>query len=373
MTARTLPPVRLTRALVVSALAAAFSAGCFFAPNLDEHGYARCTSDDECAAGRGCLSGLCTPPPWNDDRFARRQLVVVKNEDATDPLVAGTAVPVRLGAEGLLPASALGVDGRLAYYSFAAGAWRAVPVWRDVYDDHLLLYTALQEDVPPGGEGQLAWIEAQTGEREPAFFDDAASVFPLWFDELEGDTLDPERWKTFGTGGAPTVGGGRVNVADNQQIVSTLALEPPFSLTFKGRLNGVTCEAVYLGLTSDDRLGLTTPSLGFFVESGLVTQLEVGPAAVSTPQQPPDLDEITLDTALHRFRLDVGSQKVRFSVDGEVVGEPKGLLFAGEQLYFTVDVDGACSFDLELVHASPLPFARPALRAEDAVLYEILD
>ena len=364
--------LRSLRLLALATLATAL-AGCFFSPSIEELGYTRCTANEQCPAGRGCYTGLCTPPPWNDEAFARRQLVVVKNPSEEEAIVTGAAVPLRLGAEGLLPASALGVDGRLTYYSFAAEAWRKVPVWRDVYDDHLLLYLPLQEEVPPGGEAQLAWLEGVTDTRDPGFFDDPGRVFPLCFEVFEGNELDPGRWKSFGTGGAPTLSDGRVTVRDNQQIVSTLGLEPPFSLTFKGRINGVTCTSVYLGLTSSARLGLEPPSVGFFIESGLVTKLEVGPSELSTPQQPPDLQSITLDTATHRYRLDVGSQKVRFAVDGEVVGEPKGLFFQGEELYFTVDVDGDCSFDLELVHASPLPYARPTLRAEDEVMFHIVD
>lgn len=365
---------RVLRGAALRALVAPFVlvAGCFFAPNVDEHGYTRCGADEECAAGRGCLSGLCTPPPWNDEGFAFRRLVAVKNTSEEEPLREGAALPIRIGAEGLLPSDALGVDGRLTYYSFAAGAWRTMPVWRDVYDDHLLLYTTVQEEVPAGAEAALAWVESQTGTRDQSLRDDAAAVFPLLYDALEGEALDETRWRTYGTG-TPTWGNGRVNVADNQRLVSRVGLAPPFSLTFQGRINGVTCEALYVGLNSDDGVSDAYPSVGFFVQQGLATLLEVAPTENSVPQQPPDLDDITLDTALHRFRLDVGSQKVRFSVDGEVVGEPAGLRFQGEDLYFTVDVDGACSFDLELVHASPLPFARPALRAEEAVVYEILD
>lgn len=346
--------------------------GCFFSPSLDEHGYTRCAAEGECAPGRGCLSGLCTPPPWNDDAFAQRRLLVVKNASEQSPLVAGAALPVRIGAGGLLPTDALGVDGRLTFYSFAAGAWRAVPVWRDIYDDHLLLYAPVQEEVPAGKEAAFVWIETQTGTRDPGFSDDAAAVFPLLFDELEGEELDEARWRSYGTG-APTVSDGRVNVADNQRLVSRVGLAPPFSLTFKGRINGVTCDALYVGLNSDDGVSDAYPSVGFFVRQDLATLLEVAPTEDSVPQQPPDLDDITLDTALHRFQLDVGSQKVRFGVDGELVGEPATLRFEGEELYFTIDVDGACSFDLEVVHASPLPFARPELRAGEAVVYEIVE
>lgn len=363
----------MTRALALPTLLTLLCGGCFFAPAIEEHGYAKCSSDDACAAGRACYSGRCTPPPWNDAAFARRRLVVVTNAHETDPLVASAAVPIRIGADGLLGTDALGVDGRLTYYSFAGGAWSALPVWRDVYDDHLLLYVPAQEEVAAGSDGQLAWIETQTGTRDAALVDDGSAVFPLLFDDLDGDALDEARWNSFGTGGPPTVSGGRVNVADNQKLVSTVALTPPFSLTWKGRVNGVTCDALFVGLTSDDGAGFEPPSVGFFVEQDLATILEVGPAADSVPQQPPDLDAIVLDTALHRFELDVGSQKVRFSVDGEVVGEPSTLRFLGEQLYFTIDVDGACSFDLEVLHASPLPFARPQLRAEDMVEYEIFE
>ncbi len=359
--------------LLLLLLAGACSSACLFSPALDEQGYLRCGTVDECAAGRGCVSGLCTPPPWNDVRFGSRQLVVVENTSSDQPLAAGAALPLRIGAGGILDTAALGVDGRMTFYSFAAGAWSAVPLWRDVYDDHLLLYAPVQEEVALGQRAQLGWIETQTGEREPGFQDDAAGVFPLLFEDFLGDALDDSRWESFGTGGAPDVQGGRVNVADNQQLVSTLGLTPPFSLTFKGRINGVNCDPLYLGFTSDVNSGLDPPSLGFFVQQGLVAQLEVGPNANSVPQQPPELDEVTLDTASHRYRLDVGSEKVRFVLDGEVVGEPAAIRFLGEELFFTVDVDGDCSFDLELVHAAALPIARPALQVEDVVQYQIFE
>ena len=60
-------------------------------------------------------------------------------------------------------------------------------------------------------EAALVWIENQSGAREPGITDDGPAVFPLLFDDLEGDVLDEGRWAFFGTG-EPSVSGGRVNL-----------------------------------------------------------------------------------------------------------------------------------------------------------------
>jgi hypothetical protein len=358
----------MTRALVALLVLAA--PGCLFVPDVQSHGYTRCSDDSECAAGRACAAGLCAPPRWNDARFERRQLIVVDNR-AEEPLRAGMALPLRIGAEGLLASAAFGVDGRFTYFSFKDDAWREVPTWRDIYGGHLFAWLPLQEDVPAGRKAPLVWVESLTGEREPNLREDVGRVFPLLFEELEEQALFADgRWRFFGTGGAPLHGEGRVVVADNQKLVLRTRLAPPFSLTARGRINGVTCQQVYVGLTASDGVSFEPPSVGFWMNNGLEAQLEVAPQEVSEPRY---VGSAQLDTAMRRYRIDVGDQSVRWALDDEVLGEPEGLRFLGEELFFRVEVGGACSFELDTLWVTPLPFVHPTLRAEPVVEYRIFE
>jgi hypothetical protein len=364
---RVCPALGLT---LVVALAPA--TGCLFAPDVASHGYTDCTSDDDCAAGRSCALGLCAPPPWNDPAFAARRLLVVDNTDTEQAILSGAAVPVRIGAAGLLQSADLGVDGRFTFYDRAAASWTEVPVFRDIYDDQLIVWVPVQEEVPPGASAQLAWLENATDDLLPTVLEEPERVFSV-FEDFPFATLDADTWSVYGAG-EPTVQNGIVNIADNQKIAHGTGLAPPFSVVARGRINGNTCDQVFVGVVSDDGAGFEPPSAGFFVQQNLATILEVGPAPQSVPQQPPDLEGITLDTAEHRFRIDVGPRTVRFWLDDEPLGSPELVPpFAGETLYFMVDVDGACSFDLTRLMVSPLPFATPEVRAEGAVAYEILE
>lgn len=361
----------MTRALAL--LVPLALAGCLFAPAIERYGYTRCDVDDDCAAGRACFAGRCSPPPWNDPGFGTRQLLVVENPGETD-VPAGAAVSVRVGEGGLLETADLGADGRFTFYDWGAQAWEEVPVFRDVYDaaGFLNVWLPLRVPAPAGETVALAWLDAQSGANDPQILEAPERVFAV-FDDVDVAVLDEASWTTYGTGDV-LVGDGRINVADNQKLVRLDALAPPFSLTVRGRINGATCDQLYLGLVSDPGAGFEPPSAGFFVTGNLTAALEVAPTATSVPQQPSDLESIGLDTAEHRFRLDVGDGGVRFVLDGETVGEPRlSPRFAGEALYLIVDVDGACSFDLNRLFVTPLPFTHPTVTAEEKVEFELTE
>jgi hypothetical protein len=353
-------------------VAALFAAGCFFAPQIDRYGYNACESDADCAPERACRSGLCSPPPWNDPAFGTRQLVLVTNE-SDEEIAAGAAVPVRIGAGQLLETSAIGVDGRFSFYDWEAGAWSDVPAFRDLWPDYLDIWLPLSAALPAGASAPLAWLDATSGSNEPTQLERPADVFAL-YDEFDLAVLPPERWTTFGTGEVRSADG-VVNVPDNAKLVSLIGLSPPISVTFRARVNGANCDQVYLGLLSDDGAGFEPPSLGFFISGSLAnTQLEVAPTDASVPSQPSELQPLALDTAEHAFTLDAAEGQVRWSLDGVTLGEPRlSPRFAGETLYAVVDVDGACSVDLERVFATPLPFARPVLTAMEPVEFELLE
>ena len=63
--------------------------GCFFSPSLEESGYTQCEADQDCWVGRTCLSGYCVPPPWNDENYGQRRLLVLENETSENPPATG--------------------------------------------------------------------------------------------------------------------------------------------------------------------------------------------------------------------------------------------------------------------------------------------
>lgn len=361
-----LPPL-VSSLVVVAALGA--PAGCLWSPSIEGHGYNRCQGDAECAPGRSCQVGVCAPPPWNDDRFTARQLFVVENK-AEAPLPQGAAVPVRVGEGGVIGSRELGVDGRFTYFDEGTQSWETLPVFRDIYDDHLFAWMPLRAEVPKGGKAALAWLETQTGAPDPNLLEDPSRVF-AFFDDFDGDALDAERYDVFGTG-TPALGQGRVNVADNQRLVVKEPLVPPFSVVFRGRVNGVTCNRIDLGLGGDDEASYPTPWAGFFLDPSAELVPEVAPTVDSVPR--PVGDGVALGTLEHRFRIDVGDGRVRFSIDDDYVAEPElRPPLEAEALYFRIAVSGECSFDLERLMITPLPIDAPAVSAEARVEYEIFN
>lgn len=341
---------------------------CLWAPDVAVHGYTSCTRDADCAAGRACDVGLCAVPPWHDDQFVSRRLITVENP-GTEPLPSGAAVPLRIGAGGLLTSRDLGVDGRFAYYDRDVLAWRLLPSFRDIYADHLFVYLPVQQSVAPGATAQLAWLESRSEAAEAPADADPGQIFSF-FDDFESAGLDGERYAHYGTG-TPLVVDGRLRVSDNQRLVGRIPLVPPISLELRAQINGVNCSRFFLGVTASDDFSFGLPSAGFFSNAALELSPEVAPTGASQPR--PVGQTALISTAEHRYRIDVAEGRVRFWLDDEVLAEPDlRPPFAVGELFLRVEVDAGCSLDVLRVHATPLPFATPVVQAGARVDYEIL-
>jgi len=157
-----------------------------------------------------------------------------------------------------------------------------------------------------------------------------------FFTDAEG-TLIAGEWREVPT----FFDQGVVNVADNQKLILDEPLTPPFSLTFRGRINGAACDALYIGLEGDNNAGYSAPSMGLFALEGLSANAEVAPEEESVPT--PVEQNIALDTAEHRYRFDVGGA--------------------------VVDVDGACSFDIERLWVTPLPIEGVKVEGQSRVVF----
>jgi hypothetical protein len=350
----------------------ALLSGCLFVPAVQQHGYTTCESSADCAAGRSCEVGLCAPPPWNDDGYGERSLLVV---EAAGAVPAGAAVPVRIGAGGILDSGDLGPDGRFTFFtdvpgSGTAGTWETLPTFLDIYGDHLLVWMPTTNALSAGGSDQLAWLEASTGEIEPTGLIEPESVFEL-FDDFDGQLLDPQLWETFGAGD-PLVAESEVTVASGQRLVLARALEPPFSVTLRGRINGAACDRFFLGLEGDEAPSYTAPSVGLFATSGLTAVAEVAPTSDSVPR--PVEEGIALDTAEHRYRFDVGGGQVKLYIDDVAVAEPDlRPPLEADALYFVIDVDGDCSFEAERVMVTPLPLEGVTVSVEPKVIFQVFE
>lgn len=361
-------------ALLPLAAAVALAAGassCLFLPNIEPHGYVRCEADGDCEPGRYCGEGLCAPPPWHDDRFAQRRLLVVKNEDSA-PIPAGTAVPVLIGGDtGLLSLADVGPDLRFADFDRASSTWKVVPVFLDREEDRFTAWIPTQREIPQGKSDVLAWIESATPERLPTVVEDPVGAFDS-FDAFEADTINEDIWRRLGTGGGPIIDGGVARVADNQALVLQRPLTGPVVATVLARVNGTTCDDVFIGLVGDDRALLTVPpAAGFFVDTDLQGDVVVGPTAESQlrPMAP-----LTAGTALARYIVAVDGSGVRALLNGEALYEELDLrppFDPQAPLHLAIQVGGACSVDVETVWVAPLPLPAPVVTAGPLVQLQL--
>jgi hypothetical protein len=360
--------------------------GCLFLPAIEDDGYLACTSDGDCGVGRTCALevGLCAPPPWNDTAFTARQMVVVENPGAV-ALPAGTAVPVQIGGEGApLSLDDVGADARFTDFDAAADTWRVVGVSRDLFADRFTVWIPLAREVPAGRRDVLAWLEQGTAAGTPTVLEDPANTFALFddLDDFPADAAaagaDDSRYRVFAQGGVPFPGvdGGELTVGDNVTVIWRGGFVPPVDVTFRARVNGLTCDEVYLGLTGAEQVGFNPPSAGFFMQRDLLTVGEVAPTSTSTPTP---LSDPTIfseqPNALHRFRVQADGASVRFLVDDVLFDERTDLrpAFAADaRLFPMVQMGGACSVDIDAVWVTPLPSApSPTVSVEAPVLLNI--
>lgn len=366
---------------VVPAAALSLS-GCLFLPAIDDDGYVACESDADCSPDKACIAGFgrCAPPPWNDDTFRERRALVVTNPAAT-PLPAGTAIPVPLGdADDVLPFAALKPDRRFTQFDTATGTWSVTGVFQDVVDgqgldaDTVVVWVPTAAAVPPGASALLAFLEQDTEAGAITIKEDPASVFAL-FDDIDAFPVDGDDLVFVDAPGAaaPVVAEGNVQVGDNQKVVWKTGLAPPFSLTFRARVEGLLCEQVYLGVTGSASPSFDFPMAGFFIETDLQAAAQYAP--ITTAQR---IDEIAppkviaeVPTALHRFTVVVDTNALRFMVDDVDFEKDEALVtaFEDKELFATVEVDGACSVFVDAVWMTPLPVALPSVTAQAPVLF----
>jgi hypothetical protein len=355
--------------------------GCFFSPAIDDDGYVACASDDDCGPGFSCVDGFgrCAPPPWNDEEFEHRRLLVVDNpSDFTLP--AGAAIPVALGGDDdVLALDDVGPDARFTAFDADSGDWSVVGVYRDIAqgqgldDDTFVVWIPLQRDLAPGAKDALAFVEQGTAAGTPTVLEDPARVFAL-FDDLDAFAVDGDANVFVDAPGAaaPVAGDGEVNVGDNTKVVWRNGLAPPLSVTFRARINGVNCEEVFIGLTANDGPSFDPPMAGFFVDEDLLTTAQFVPVADAgafvTANTPTLIDEVA--TALHRYTVVVSGTDVAWYVDDRLFAEgATNTAFEPTRLLPTIEVDGDCSIDVDAVWLSPLPTTTPVVRAGDDVLF----
>jgi len=352
-------------------------ASCLWLPDIERHGYTPCDDDGDCAVGRTCEIGLCAPPPWFAPEYKTRQHLVVKNTGDA-PFGEGTAYGVRIGEGGVVPTSALGPDGRILRYTpdDDGGSWSDAAIYRDIDFDHLYAWLPLPVGLSPGAEASLGWIYTAHETGDVLLEETPYSVFAR-FDDFSPEglvlvELDPLDY--LWTGGEPVVQNGVVTLDHNQQLVSRQGLEPPFSLTVRGRINGLLCDSLFIGLVGAEQAGSPPPYAGFFFQAGLEVSADIAPTADSTPAFISPARAIDVPTGLHRYEVRVEPGRVRFLIDGEVFDEKTEFLVrdpfsADAELYPTIDVDGDCTFDLEGYWMTRGPFDTPEVRAEAQVHY----
>lgn len=356
---------------VVAALAALVPCvgACLFLPELASHGYTPCGGDSSCPPGRYCDESLCAPPPWHDQAFGTRRAIVVANPSSSI-IPAGAAIPVVVGGEaGALALAELGADFRFADFERASASWRVVSVYLERESDRFTAWIPTARDIPAGGSDVLVFVESNTADGLPRVTEDAAATFANWhsFDAPLAD----DAWFQSPAGG-PIVQDGMVNVADNQAVVLRAPLVPPVLAVLVARVNGATCDEVFLGLVGDDRaLFQVPPEAGLFVGSGLAGTVQLAPTTDSTPTDVGGGVTVTNAMARTLVAIDGGGVLVEHAGTTAFTDPDLRPPFGADPLYLAVQVGGACSVDVEAVWTTPLPQPFPAVTVEPPVDFNL--
>ena len=343
--------------------------GCFFMPNVDESGYTDCDTANDCDVGRYCASNYCVPPPWHDESYNQRRLLVLENQREAK-LYKGNAISFWVGESGTtLSLEDVTSDTRYLYFDIEAQRWDILPVYFDVFDDRYAVWLPISEDVAAGGRAPLVWMENLAGDSDKGPNVNPSQVFAMYYNFGVTESCQSP-WLCFGTG-TPVLTEGVVRVEDNQMMLLDQPLTLPFDISFKLRINGANCENVFWGLKASRNQSFEPPMLGFGVSDERQLRFEHYPQGDSLSPEISELEEI--DTALHTYRIHAGASDIRLYRDQTLLAT-LGLNTALDETaeYFPyLDVDGACSAEIRNLWASPTPAGTTQITAEDAVQFQL--
>ena len=347
------------------------AAGCFYVPALDQHGYTACEQDSDCNVGRSCLAATCVPPPWHDDTYGPRRLLVLENETPAT-LPSGSAVVFWVGESGMtLALDEVPSDSRYSYYDAEQDRWQILPVFMDTFDDRYGVWVPLQQPLAAGGRGALVWMESNSGEADEGPYINPADVFQSYFNFGEREPCETP-WLCFGTG-APVLDGSAIRIADNQMMVLSDPLSLPFDLSFKLQVNGTSCQSVFWGVKGTKNQSFEPPMFGFNVGSDRSMAFELYPQPDSLSPQLTDLT--TMDTKLRTYRIHAGPDAVRIYRDQDLLAvetvDPP--LDASVDYFPYLDVDGDCSIDLRGLWRTNTPVGSVKITPESPVNFQLFD
>jgi hypothetical protein len=198
--------------------------------------------------------------------------------------------------------------------------------------------------------------------------EDAAQVFSV-FDGFDGDGVDAARWQVTGD---VRVEDGVALVPAGGALVLSQGFAPPLQATVVARLNGATCDEVFIGFTGDeDALFDVPPSAGLFVDVDLQASARIAPTADSVPT-----DVGTPGRGANRFArttVAVDGGAVRIAVDEEVFVDDADVRppFGAAPLFLAVQVGGSCSVDVDALWLTPLPLPPPEVSAAASTTFDL--
>ena len=343
--------------------------GCLFIPSIEEAGYNSCESEKDCGVGRQCTAGYCTPPPWNDESYERRRLLVLENETVSELPEAGALV-FWVGASGMtLKLDEVPSDTRYTYYHADENTWKTVPVFLDTFDDRYAVWVPLSASLASGARAPLVWMESKSGDAEGEATISPIDVFDAFYNFGAGEACVAP-WLCFVTG-APVPDNASIRVADNQMMVLSEGLTLPFDVSFKLRVNGSSCENVFWGLKGGKNQSFDPPMLGFNVGTDRDMSFEVYPRSDSLAPEITDLAQ--MDTVLRTYRIHAGTTSIRIYRDQDLLAAiPLETLLEEEGTYYPyLDVDGDCSIEIRNFWATSTPVGSVKITPESPVDFQL--
>jgi hypothetical protein len=161
------------------------------------------------------------------------------------------------------------------------------------------------------------------------------------------------------------------NVSANQALVLQQPLTPPVRVTFVVRVNGTTCDEVFIGLVgTNESIFNDSPSAGLFVSNDLEATFNVAPTPTSFAL--PIGEQLRAPNEFARLTVTVDGASAQLLVDGEGPHDDDlRPVFGDAAMYPAVQVGGGCSVDLDAVWATPSGLPAATVAVEPAVTLKL--
>jgi len=344
-------------------MALLLGSGCWFAPDIDQHGYTSCEEAAECGPGRHCEHSYCMPAPWWDDVYSARYQLLIENPGSVT-VPAASLGEVLVGEDADLTLDQVGYAPVIVYEDRAAGEHAPAIAMRDPRGDNYSFVFALPVELSPRAVFGDLWlyVGGDLDQASPSY--SAPEEVYAYYEPFDGEALDSERFRW--EGGAD-LGGGQLVLRASAWLVTEQVFEDQ-QVEVDLQLYGAACGEFGLGLAARHTpQSLDPPYAMFIADSTGQLRHEIWSSTLAAVEI--EGETLVADGFPHRFSIAIAGDQVEFAVDQRVTAtwQPEFSL-ADTALHLHIYTRD-CDVRLETIRAAPRPVELPEVTLGERVVW----